>query len=314
MTPLGEGWASDIADGRAGGLPAHVCGGPVNAMTVDVEDYFQVSALAPHVRRDAWEDMPSRVERNTDRVLEMFAEAGVRGTFFTLAWVAERFPGLVRRIVEEGHELASHGMQHVRVSDQAPAQFAEDAGRAKAILEDTGGVAVRGYRAASFSIGAATPWAFDVLADAGYGYSSSVYPIRHDHYGMPGAPRFAWRPLAGRDFVEVPIATVRVAGRTVPCGGGGYFRLLPYGLSRRGLQRVLDRDGQPVVFYFHPWEIDPDQPRVQGAGFRARFRHYTNLDRMADKLRAVLRDFRWDRMDRLVARAGGTAATGRADG
>ncbi len=285
---------------------------PINAMTVDVEDYFQVSALAPYVGRDAWEAMPSRVERNTDRVLELFADCDVRATFFTLAWVAERHPRLIRRIVDAGHELASHGVEHVRVSDQTAAAFAADVRRAKAVLEDVGGVAVRGYRAASFSIGASTPWAFEVLAAVGHDYSSSVYPIRHDHYGLPDAPRFAYRPLADRAFLEVPISTTVLAGRTVPCGGGGYFRLLPYALSRWTLRRVTVRERAPAVFYFHPWEIDPDQPRVPGAGLRARFRHYTNLDRMQDKLRAVLRDFRWSRMDRLIDDVNGAAPpTGR---
>jgi polysaccharide deacetylase family protein (PEP-CTERM system associated) len=303
--------AAPVDTGRqaAPSAPDRPLGGdrPISAMTVDVEDYFQVSALAPYVRRDAWDAMPSRVERNTDRVLDLFADCGVRATFFTLAWVAERHPRLIRRIVEGGHELASHGVEHVRVSDQTPAAFKADASRAKAILEDTGGVAVRGYRAASFSIGATTPWAFEVLAEVGHDYSSSVYPIRHDHYGMPDAPRFAYRPLADQAFLEVPISTTMLGGRTVPCGGGGYFRLLPYALSRWALRRVTARERAPLVFYFHPWEIDADQPRVPGAALRARFRHYTNLERMQDKLRAVLRDFRWDRMDRLVDGAKGTA-------
>lgn len=273
--------------------------GPIrNAMTVDVEDYFQVWAFSSQVAPGNWDCWPTRVERNTDLVLETFAEAGTRATFFTLGWVAERFPTLVRRIVDAGHELASHGMAHVRVSEQTPEQFAADAGRAKVLLEDTGGCPVRGFRAASFSISASTPWAFDVLADAGYLYSSSIHPIRHDHYSMPHAPRFAHRPAGSSGgVIEVPVTTLSLGQRRIPCGGGGYFRLLPYAFSRWALSRVLATGRQPCVFYFHPWEFDPEQPRIPGASTRARFRHYTNLGRMRGKVRRVLGDFAWDRMD-----------------
>ncbi len=278
----------------------------VNAMSVDVEDYYQVSALACRVRREDWDGLESRVVRNTENVLRLFAEAGVSATFFTLGCVAERHPSLIRRIVDAGHELASHGYAHWRVSDQAPAAFAEDIRRTKALLEDVGGVPVRGFRAASFSIGANTPWAFEILADEGYAYSSSVYPIRHDHYGLPQAPRFAFKPVQGAQFLEIPISTVSLLGRKLPCGGGGYFRFLPYALSRWSLQRVNRQDRQPCIFYWHPWEIDVEQPRVQGLPFRSRFRHYVNLDRMEGRLQRLLRDLRWDRIDRLFL-AGGAA-------
>ncbi|RMF12580.1 MAG: DUF3473 domain-containing protein [Alphaproteobacteria bacterium] len=268
-------------------------------MTVDVEDYFQVQALEPVVDRSRWDEMPRRVERNTHAVLDLFAETGVKGTFFTLGWVAERHPELVRRIVREGHELASHGMSHVRASEQDLPAFRADVRRARAVLEDVAGTPVKGYRAASFSIGEDNLWALDVLAEEGYRYSSSIYPIRHDIYGMPTAPRFAFRPLDGKPFTEVPVTTVEVMGRKIPCGGGGYFRLLPYALSRWAMKRVNESDQQPCIFYFHPWEIDPDQPVQRGLSWKSRFRHYTNLHVMADKLRRVLCDFAWGRMDQI---------------
>ncbi|HET8727634.1 MAG TPA: XrtA system polysaccharide deacetylase [Alphaproteobacteria bacterium] len=279
--------------------------GLVHAMTVDVEDYFQVSAFERHVSRADWDSRPRRVEANTDRVLELFADHGIRATFFTLGWVAQRCPQLIARIVQAGHELASHGMAHHRVSDQTPAAFREDVRTARKLLEDAGGVAVRGYRAASFSIGASQLWAHEVLAEEGYAYSSSIYPIRHDHYGIPDAPRFAYRPGAA-DLIEVPITTAPMLGRNVPCGGGGYFRLLPLGFSRWAMRRVAEREKEACVFYFHPWEIDPGQPRIPGVSLRTRVRHYTNLGSMADRLRRILTEFRWDRMDRIFL-AGGEA-------
>lgn len=277
---------------------------PRNAMSVDVEDYFQVQALAERIDRADWERLPRRVERSTERVLELFADHGVHATFFTLGWVAERHPALVRRIVAAGHELASHGLAHIRADAQEEAEFRADIRRSKRLLEDIGGVRVGGYRAASFSIGARNLWAFRVLAEEGYRYSSSVYPIRHDLYGMPAAPRFAFRMAELDGFVELPITTVAFMGRTLPCGGGGYFRLLPYPLSRRMLHRVNRADGRPCTFYFHPWEIDPDQPRQHGLSWRTRVRHYTNLRRMETKLTRLLRDFRWDRLDRVHGLAG----------
>lgn len=270
----------------------------VNAMTVDVEDYFQVSAFERHIERKDWEALECRVERNTDRVLDLFGAHGVRATFFMLGWVAERYPRLVRRIVDEGHELASYGYAHVRVTEQTPDEFRADVTRTRSLLEDMSGKPVRGYRAASYSIGAGNLWALDVLAEAGYRYSSSVYPIRHDLYGMPEAPRFAFEHGKHR-LLEIPVTTVELFRQKLPCGGGGYFRLLPYDVSRWALRRVNERDGQPCVFYFHPWEIDPDQPRQRQARLKSRLRHYLNLKRMAPRLERLLTDFRWDRMDRI---------------
>jgi polysaccharide deacetylase family protein (PEP-CTERM system associated) len=272
--------------------------GPINAMSVDVEDYYQVSAFAGLVKREDWASRPSRVERNTDKVMETFAEAGVRATFFVLGWIAERHPFLIRRIVGAGHELASHGYAHYRVGEQTPAAFRADVRRTRALLQDIGGVDVLGYRAASFSIGADTLWAHGVLAEEGYRYSSSIYPVRHDHYGMPDAPRTTYEPLPGAGFVEIPLTTVRILGRNIPCSGGGYFRLVPYRLFHQALAGARRQSDQPAIFYFHPWEIDPGQPRLPGASFKARFRHYVNLGRTEPRLRRLLNDFAWDRMDR----------------
>ena len=268
-----------------------------NAMTIDVEDYFQVSAFAGHIARASWDSHPCRVERNVERILEMLGEHQARGTFFTLGWIAERYPALVRRIVAAGHELASHGYSHERASDQSRSAFTEDVVSAKRVLEDIAGVEVKGYRAPSFSIGVRNLWALECLQRAGYRYSSSIYPIRHDHYGMPDAPRFAFHSPAAEDLLELPVTTVSLFNRNLPAGGGGYFRLLPYQLSRWCMRRVNRRDGQPCIFYFHPWEIDPDQPRQRGLGFKTHFRHYVNLSRMERRVRALLRDFRWDSMD-----------------
>jgi polysaccharide deacetylase family protein (PEP-CTERM system associated) len=268
-----------------------------NALTIDVEDYFQVSAFAPYIARSEWDSRECRVERNVERILAMLETQDARATFFTLGWVAERYPALVRRIVAGGHELASHGYGHERASDLDVAAFAADIGRAKSVLEDIGGVAVQGYRAPSFSIGAGNLWAFDSLARAGYQYSSSIYPIRHDHYGMPEAPRFAHRRTNG--LLEIPVTTLRVFERNLPSSGGGYFRLLPYSLSRWMLRRVNRADGQPVIFYFHPWEIDAGQPRIVGIDWKTRFRHYVNIGRMEGRLRSLLADFRWGRMDHI---------------
>ncbi|RTL50120.1 MAG: DUF3473 domain-containing protein [Rhodocyclaceae bacterium] len=267
-----------------------------NALTVDVEDYFQVSALAPHIDRADWQNIPCRVERNMELLFQMFKDNGVSATFFVLGWIAERYPALVRRIVAEGHELASHGYAHLRASDQSHEEFLEDISHAKKLLEDISGVEVRGYRAPSFSISTKNLWAFDCLLAAGYRYSSSIYPVRHDHYGIPDAPRF---PYASRDgLLEIPITTVRTLGRNLPAGGGGYFRFLPYRLSRLAIQEVNRRDRRPAIFYFHPWEVDPAQPRIEGVSLKTRFRHYVNLDKTESRLRRLLSDFRWDRVDR----------------
>jgi polysaccharide deacetylase family protein (PEP-CTERM system associated) len=266
-----------------------------NALTIDVEDYFQVSAMAPYIRRSEWDSRECRVERNVDRILSMLSQRGTHATFFTLGWVAERYPQLVRQIVDQGHELASHGYGHERASDLSPQGFREDIVRAKHLLEDIGGVAVQGYRAPSFSIGEGNLWAFDSLQEAGYRYSSSIYPIKHDHYGMPDAPRFAHRRADG--LIEIPVTTLRLRGRNLPSSGGGYFRLLPYALSRWMIGRVNADDHKPVIFYFHPWEIDHGQPRVPGIDLKTRFRHYVNIGRMERRLEVLLRDFRWGRMD-----------------
>ena len=275
-------------------------GAPIrNAMTCDVEDYFQVSAFAPHIDRASWPSRECRVEANIDRILGLMADGNVHGTFFTLGWIAERYPAMVKRIVAAGHELASHGYSHLRASDQDLAQFTEDITSSKKLLEDIGGQEVRGYRAPSFSIGTANLWALDALLAAGYRYSSSIYPIAHDHYGMPDAPRFAFYPNGADGLLEVPITTVRMGARNLPAGGGGYFRLLPYALSRWMMRKVNDDDRESAIFYFHPWEIDPGQPRPQGVGLKSRFRHYVNLDRMEGRIKALTRDFAWDRMDRI---------------
>ena len=271
-----------------------------NAMTVDVEDYFQVQAFAHCIDRKDWDSFPCRVDRNTNRILDQFDAAGMKATFFTLGWVARRFPALIRRIVDDGHELASHGWDHTRADAQDPETFRADVRRTKALLEDTGGVAVSGYRAATFSVGTRNMWVFPVLRQEGYVYSSSINPIRHDLYGMPDAPRVPFRPDI-KGVLEIPMTTVRLMGRNWPCSGGGYFRLLPTMLYRAGLGRVNRRDLQPGIFYFHPWEIDAGQPRIPNAGWKSRLRHYTNLSRMEADLNRLLRDFAWDRMDRVYA-------------
>ncbi|NDP41102.1 MAG: DUF3473 domain-containing protein [Aromatoleum sp.] len=274
----------------------------VNALSIDVEDYFQVSAFAAHIPRSTWDSVPCRVEANIDCILGLLAEGDVRATFFTLGWIAERHAGVVRRIVEAGHELASHGYEHVRATDQGYGQFLADIRLAKAVLEDISGQEVNGYRAPSFSIGPSNEWAFDCIAEAGYRYSSSIYPIRHDHYGSPNAPRFAHEVRTG--LLEVPVATVRMLDSNWPAGGGGYFRLLPYGVSRWSLRRLNAVDGKPAMFYFHPWELDPDQPRVEAAGAKARFRHYVNLKRMRPRLSRLLADFKWGRADQVFLNGG----------
>ncbi|MGI9305364.1 MAG: XrtA system polysaccharide deacetylase [Gammaproteobacteria bacterium] len=267
-------------------------------MTVDVEDYFQVSAFERHISKGDWNKYPVRVEHNTDRILEMFDSSHVRATFFVLGWIAERFPQLVRRIADAGHEIASHGHQHTRVTEQNATQFRQDVGTTKRLLEDVVGLPVSGYRAASFSINSTNLWAFDTLQEVGYSYSSSIYPIAHDLYGMPEAPRFPFRTKPD-GIIEIPITTILMFKRNFPCGGGGYFRLLPYSFSRWAVGRVNKLDKQPAVFYFHPWEIDPQQPRINGISLKARFRHYLNLNSMETRLRRLLTDFRWDRMDKV---------------
>jgi polysaccharide deacetylase family protein (PEP-CTERM system associated) len=279
-----------------------------NALSVDVEDWFQVGAFERTIDRADWDGLTHRVEGNTGAVLDLFAQANVKATFFTLGWVAERYPALVRRIVEQGHEVASHGYDHARVFTFTPEEFRADLRKARAILEDAGGQAVTGYRAPSFSIDARTPWAHAILAEEGYAYSSSVAPIRHDHYGWPQSPRFAWKPVAGSPLVELPVTTARWGNRTLAAGGGGFFRLLPYAFSRWAIRQVNGQEGRPAIIYFHPWEIDPDQPRVADAPIRSKLRHYSNLSAMAGKLRRLTRDFAWTRVDALAVAEAARAA------
>lgn len=267
----------------------------LNALSVDVEDWFQVGAFETCIDRDDWDGLPRRVEANADAVLALFDEAGVKGTFFTLGWVAERHPALMRRVAAAGHEIASHGWDHARVFTLTPEGFRADLQRARQAIEDSCGETPRGYRAPSFSIDARTPWAHSILAEEGYAYSSSVAPLAHDHYGWPEAPRFAHRPLADSDLIELPVTTVELAGRRLAAGGGGFFRLLPYRFSDWAVSRVNGAEGRPAVFYFHPWEIDPGQPRVAGAPLKSRLRHYSRLSAMRPKLLKLLKSHQWGR-------------------
>jgi polysaccharide deacetylase family protein (PEP-CTERM system associated) len=252
------------------------------------------------IDRADWETLPRRVESNTDRVIALFAEAGVKATFFTLGWVAERHPALIRRIAEAGHEVASHGWDHKRVFTMTADEFRADIARARSVLEDASGEKVSGYRAPSFSIDQRTPWAHEVLAEEGYAYSSSVAPVAHDHYGWRSASRFAWRPIADAPLIELPVTTLEVGKRRMAAGGGGFFRLLPYFVSNLAVRRV-NREAKPAIFYFHPWEIDPEQPRVPDAPMRSNFRHYTNLEAMRPKLLRLLRAHDWGRTDEVAA-------------
>lgn len=269
-----------------------------NAMTVDVEDYFQVSAFEGNVDKAQWNDIPRRVENNTLQILDLFSRNQVSATFFILGWVAERHPDLVKKIVEGGHEVASHGWEHIRVNTQSPGEFRADIERTRKLLQDLSGQPVPGYRAASYSIGAGEEWAWQQLAEVGYQYSSSIVPIRHDLYGIPDAPRFSFETRYD-GLIEIPITTVPVAGKNINCGGGGWFRLFPYAFSRWALSHVNDTDKEAAIFYFHPWEIDPEQPRPEGLGMKTRFRHYLNLDRTFDRLTRLLADFHWGRMDEI---------------
>lgn len=271
----------------------------LNGLSVDVEDWFQVGAFEAVIAKDDWDRLTPRVERNTDAVLALFEEAGVKATFFTLGWVAQRYPALIRRIVAAGHEMASHGWDHQRVFTMTPEQFRADLARARAVIEDAAGGAVTGYRAPSFSIDQRTPWAHAILADAGYRYSSSVAPIAHDHYGWRDAPRFAHRPLADSALIELPVTVAEIAGRRVATGGG-FFRLLPGALSSFAVRQV-NRAAHPAVFYFHPWEIDPDQPRVRAAPIKSKLRHYSRLGAMARKLKTLIARHDWGRIDAVIA-------------
>jgi len=274
----------------------------LNALSVDVEDWFQVGAFETVIGREQWDGLDQRVERNGEAVLELFAEAGVKATFFTLGWVAERHPALIRRAAEAGHEIASHGWDHKRVFTLGEEAFRADVRRAHDAIASAAGIEPKGYRAPSFSIDKRTPWAHRVLAEAGYAYSSSVAPIAHDHYGWPEAPRFAHRPLPDSELIELPVTTVEVAGRRLAAGGGGFFRLLPYRFSSWAIGRVNEGEGRPAGFYFHPWEIDPGQPRVAGAPLKSRLRHYSRLSAMRPKLLKLLKAHEWGRTDQVVER------------
>lgn len=271
----------------------------VNAMSIDLEDYYHAAALASAWPRASWPSLPSRVEPSGHRTLDLLDRYNVKATFFTLGSVGKQFPQLVRRVVADGHEIASHGWAHYRVGEQTPRVFADDVAATKKTLEDLTGSPVTGYRAANFSIDLDTWWAFEVLAEAGYTYSSSVNPIAHDHYGVRSAPRFPFRP-AGADIVEIPMTAVEWRGLRFPAAGGGYFRLLPYAVYRRAIRAFTAQSMQPGIFYFHPWEIDPEQPRA-AVGGHSRFRHYVNLATMEGKLERVLGEFAWSRMDKVFA-------------
>lgn len=267
-----------------------------NAMTVDVEDYFQVSAFESFIQRNQWDSLPQRVEQNTVKILDRLSQHHVKATFFTLGWVAEREPQLIKRIVAEGHELACHGYDHIRVTQFNPEQFRSDLIKSKTLLEDIGGQEVVGYRAPSYSIGAGNLWAHDVLQETGFRYSSSVYPVKHDLYGMPEAPRFMYEPLKDSNFKEIPISTISLLKKNFPCGGGGFFRFYPYFISRWAFKQLNNKEREPGIFYFHPWEIDPDQPKQKNINAKSKFRHYLNLDKMESRILKLLNEFEWDTM------------------
>lgn len=268
----------------------------INAMSVDVEDYFQVSAFEPYIKKSDWDSLEHRVENNTHKILDLFSEFETKSTFFTLGWVANKYPSLIKRIVDEGHELACHGYEHIRVTEQSPEQFRADIIKTKQLLEDLAGKAVIGYRAASYSINKNNLWAHDVLAEEGFKYSSSVYPVKHDLYGIPDAPRFCYKPIAGSEFLEVPISTLRFGEKNMPCGGGGFFRFYPYLFSKWAFNKI-NSNNQAAIFYCHPWEIDPEQPKQQGISMKTKFRHYLNLNKMEGRIRSLLIDFKWDAME-----------------
>jgi polysaccharide deacetylase family protein (PEP-CTERM system associated) len=274
----------------------------INAMTVDVEDYFQVSAFEKYIQKDSWDNLELRVEANVERLITIFENSGISATFFMLGWIAERCPGMIHRIVDAGHELASHGYSHVRIGQQQKHELREDIIKTKTILEDISGIPIIGYRAASFSISSIDHWAYDVLEEAGFKYSSSIYPVRHDIYGVPDAPRFPYKPENG-NLLEIPMTTMEFCGIRIPCAGGGYFRLFPYQLSRWLIRRINSKEIMPCIFYFHPWELDVDQPRLNNLDLKTRFRHYNNIDNMEKRLLQLFRDFKWGRMDNIFLSA-----------
>lgn len=267
----------------------------LNAMTVDVEDYFHVSAFEKVIDSSQWTNLPLRVERNTYRLLEVFEQNNVKSTFFTLGWVAEQCPGLIKDIVAQGHELASHGYSHQRATQMTPEQFRQDVLQSKTLLEDCAGNPIKGYRAPSFSINDSNTWVYQVLVDLGFTYSSSTYPIEHDLYGVPDWPRFKYQRPEG--IWEIPVPTVRKNQKNTGIGGGGYFRLYPYWLSKRRIENFHQTEKQPYSFYFHPWEIDPEQPKIKDASTKSKLRHYLNLSRMENKIVRLLKDYEWSTME-----------------
>ncbi len=268
---------------------------PLHAMSIDVEDYFHVAALANVIRPDQWDTLPSRVEQNTDRLLELFKKHDVKATFFVLGWVAERFPALIRKLSEQGHEIASHGYSHQLIYNQTPEVFREETTKSRKILEDIIGQAVVGYRAASYSITRESLWALDILSEAGFTWDSSIFPVRHDRYGIPDSPTapYSIETDKGNIIREFPLTTARVMGLAIPAAGGGYFRQFPYPLFRYLFRNASGFGEKPQMFYLHPWEIDPDQPRYNNASWFSRFRHYTNLDQCYGRLEQLLQDFRF---------------------
>ncbi len=265
-------------------------------MSIDVEDYFQVSAFERYIEKKDWDNLEHRVENNTHKILDLLDQFQTKATFFTLGWVAERYPGLIERMVNEGHEVASHGYEHIRVTQQTQDQFREDIIRSKKILEDISGSKIIGYRAASYSINEDNLWAHDVLIEQGFKYSSSIYPVKHDLYGIPDAPRFVYQPVEDSGFLEIPISTLVVAGKNIPCGGGGFFRFYPYLFSKWAIQSI-NKTNEPVIFYCHPWEIDPEQPKQNNLNYKSKFRHYLNLNKMETRINHLLQDFQWDTME-----------------
>ena len=265
---------------------------PVNYLTIDVEDYFQVAAFEKVIQPATWENYPSRVEQNTTRILDLLDTYGVKGTFFIVGWTAERFPGLVKEIVTRGHEIGCHSYQHQKIYNQTPEEFRRDTQKAKDILEQASGQPVVGYRAPTYSITKKSLWAFDILQELGFKWDSSIFPIRHDNYGIPDAPRFAYK-MPNHNLIEYPISTALLWGRKIPVAGGGYFRILPYWFTKMALKKINQQEQQPFVFYLHPWEADPDQPRVSHAGWKSRFRHYHNLGKTEERLHRLLKEFRF---------------------
>ncbi len=295
MVPNTQSSGGDVAAWASRPVAERVNG--QNAFTVDVEDYFHAESLATGICRDDWDRAECRIEANLRRILHLCDDAKVKGTFFTLGWIAERYGGLIQEIVSEGHELASHGYNHVRADHLTRKEFTSDIESSKKLLEDISGRSILGYRAPCFSISTGNLWALDAIRQAGYSYSSSVYPIHHDNYGLPGAPRHAFHPFADSTFVEIPASSVRMFGTNWPCGGGGYFRLLPLSWSLAAMHRINRRDKHACVFYFHPWEMDPGQPRIISIPLKARIRHYTNLKHMEGRISQLLRAFSWNRID-----------------